>query len=83
MTLTRNSGTEAGAGTPTVPLPAPWLRTQATYSFMLLAGVPPETANALTKVAKPATATKSRAGSKPGFFTTSGRIEMLWSCDRK
>ena len=68
---------------PTVPLPAPWLRTQATYSLTDLAGVPPETASALTKVAKPATATKSRAGSKPGFFMTRGRIEMVWSCDRK
>ena len=67
---------------PTVPLPAPWLRTQATYSFTDLAGVPPDTASALTKVANPATATKSRAGSKPGFFMTRGRMEMVWSCDK-
>ena len=46
------------------------------------AGVPPDTANALTKVAKPATGAKSAAGSNPAFFVTSGRMEMLWSCDR-
>ena len=47
---------------------------------MDLAGVPPDTANAFTKVAKPPTATKSRAGSKPGFLTTSGSMEIVWSC---
>ena len=81
-TLTRNSGTEAGAGMPTLPL-LPCVFAQATYSLNDLAGVPPDTAIALTKVAKPATGTKSLAGSKPGFFTTSGNIEMVWSCDKK
>jgi len=41
--------------------------------------VPPDSAKALAKVAKPATGTKSLAGSKPGFFSTSGRMEMVWS----
>jgi hypothetical protein len=47
------------------------------------AGVPLASASALTKVAKPATATKSFAGSNPGFFMTSGRIEIVWSCEMK
>ena len=58
------------------------MRTQATYSFIDLAGVPPDIASTLAKVAKPATGTKSCAGLKPGFFTTCGRMEMLWSCER-
>ena len=82
ITLTRNSGTEAGAGTPTADLP-PWLCTHFTYSSKRFAGVPPDAAKALTKVANPATGTKSRAGSKPGFFVTSGRIEIVWSCEMK
>ena len=66
-----------------MPLPPPCVRTQVTYSLNDLAGVPPDTANALTKVAKPATGTKSVAGAKPGFFVTIGRMVMVWSCDRK
>ncbi len=65
-----------------VSLPPFCVRTHFTYSSMLLAGVPPDTASTLAKVAKPATGTKSVAGLKPGFFTTCGRIEMVWSCDR-
>ena len=42
-----------------------------------------DTASALTKVAKPATGTKSLAGSNPGFFITNGRIEIVWSCEMK
>ena len=53
----------APAGTPTAPLPPPCVCTHFTYSSTLLAGVPPETASALTKVAKPATGTKSLCGS--------------------
>ena len=45
--------------------------------------MPADSANALTKLAKPATGTKSRAGSKPGFFVTSGRIVIVWSCEMK
>jgi len=48
-----------------------------------LAGVPLETASAFTKVANPATAKKSCAGSKSGFLTTIGKMEMVWSCDKK
>ena len=55
----------AGAGMPTTPLPA-WLLTQARYSLKLRAGLPPDTAKAFTKVASPATGTKSVAGSYPG-----------------
>lgn len=44
--------------------------THFTYSSIVLAGVPPDTASTLAKVAKPATGTKSVAGLKPGFFTT-------------
>ena len=63
ISLTRNSGVDAGAGMPTAPLPPPEALTQPTYSVKDLAGVPPDTANAFTNVAKPPTATKSRAGS--------------------
>jgi hypothetical protein len=64
--FTRNSGIEAGAGMPMVSLPPFCVRTHFTYSSMVLAGVPPETASTLAKVAKPATGTKSVAGLKPG-----------------
>jgi hypothetical protein len=64
-----------------VSLPPFCVRTHFTYSSMVLAGVPPETASTLAKVAKPATGTKSVAGLKPGFLMTCGRIEMVWSCD--
>ncbi len=61
--FTRNSGVDAGAGMPTAPLPPPADLTQLTYSLNDLAGVPPETAKAFTKVAMPTTGMKSRAGS--------------------
>ncbi len=62
-----------------VSLPPRAVFTQRTYSWMVLAGVPPETASTLAKVAKPATGVKSAAGLKPGFLMTCGRMAMLWS----
>ena len=72
-----NSGMEAGAGMPMVSFPPRWLLTHPMYSSNVLAGVPLDTASTLAKLAKPATGTKSTAGLKPGFFTTSGRIEIV------